>query len=69
MFFQNVLLNKLNIIIFFQYFFKTLINVYKYRLLNEFSFADNQNKTLVVIRKINYYYFKRNVKDLLKKST
>ena len=52
MFFQNVLLNKLNIIIVFQHFFKIFINAYKRYSLNESFFVDNRNKTSIILKRL-----------------
>lgn len=41
MFFQGVLLNELNTVTAFQYFFETLMNAYKRRSLSESFFVDN----------------------------
>ena len=42
----------LNIVIVFQYSFEARINAYKRRLLNESFFADNRDKTLIIIKKL-----------------
>ena len=58
MFFQNVLLNKLNIVIVFQHLFKVRINAFK-PSLNESFYVDNRNKKLFIFRfYINYLIIK-----------
>ena len=59
----------LNIIIVFQHLFKTRINAYKRRLLNESFFVDNRNKILIIIKKSTIIVSKRRERFIKKIKT